>query len=104
MPYQKHLDILFHDKLNFKQHIDSAILKVKKGISATKKLRHNLPRKSLLTIYKAFWDRNIFVKKIESVQFKATSAIAGAIQGTSRDKIYQELGWKSLSQDDGIKV
>ena len=52
--YQKHLGILLDEKLNFKQYVDSAILKMNKGISVTKKLRHSLPRKSLLTIYKVF--------------------------------------------------
>ena len=37
-----------------------------------------------------------FCEKIESVQYKATLAITGAIQGTSRDKIYRELGLESL--------
>ena len=54
MPYQKHRGILLDEKLNFKQHVDSAILKMDKGISVIKNLRHSLPRKSLLTIYKAF--------------------------------------------------
>ena len=54
VPYQKHLGILLDEKVNFKQHVDSAILKMNKGISVIKKLRHSLPRKSLLTIYKAF--------------------------------------------------
>ena len=35
-------------------------------------------------------------EKLESVQYKVTSAITGAIQGTSREKIYQELGLESL--------
>ena len=52
--YQKHLGILRDEKLNFKQHIDRAISKVNKGISVIKKLRHNLPRKSLVITYKAF--------------------------------------------------
>ena len=30
------------------------------------------------------------------MQYKAALVITGAIQGTSRDKIYQELGLKSL--------
>ena len=30
------------------------------------------------------------------MQYKAALAITGAIQGTSRDKIYQELGLESL--------
>ena len=96
VPYQKHLGILLDEKLNFKQHVDSAILKMNKGISVIKKLRHSLPRKSLLTIYKAFLRPLIdygdiiydqpqnepFCDKIESVQYKAVLAITSAIQGT----------------------
>ena len=46
--------MILDEKLNFKQHIDSAISKVNKGIALIKKLRYTLPRKSLITIYKAF--------------------------------------------------
>ena len=42
-------------KLNFKQHVDNAIMKVNKSISIIKKLRYILPRKSLVAIYKAFF-------------------------------------------------
>ena len=45
-----------------------------------------------------------FYEKLESVQYKPALAITGAIQGTSRDKIYQELGLESLSQEDGINA
>ena len=79
-------------------------------MAVIKKLRCNLPRKSLVTIYKAFsrpqmdyvdiiFDQpqnESFCEKIESVQYKAALAITGAIQGTSREKIYQELGLESL--------
>ena len=37
-----------------------------------------------------------FCEKLESLQYKAALAITGVIQGTSRDKIYQELGLESL--------
>ena len=46
--YQKHLGIILDEKLNFKQHIDSAISKINKGISVIKRLRYSLPRKSLV--------------------------------------------------------
>ena len=108
--YVNHLGILLDEKLNFKQHTDSVILKINKGISVLKKLRYSLPQKSLLTIYKAFlrplvdygdiiYDQpqnESFCNKLESVQYKAALAITGAIQGTSRDKLYQELGLQSL--------
>ena len=117
--YQNHLGILLDEKLNFKQqHIDSVILKINKGISVIKKLRHSLPRKSLLTIYKAFlrplidygdiiYDQpqnESFCEKLESVQYEAALAITGAMQGTSRDKIYQELGLESLKSRSSYKL
>ena len=66
--------------------------------------------KSLLTIYKALlWplvdygdiiydqpQNESFCEKIESVQYRTALAIIGAIQGTSRDKLYHELGLESL--------
>ena len=101
--------ILLDKKLNFKQHTDSAILKINTCISVIKKLRYLLPRKSLLIIYKGFFRTLIdygdiiyyqpqnesFCDKLESVQNKASLAITGAIQGTSRDKRHQELGLQS---------
>ena len=97
-------------KLDFKQHIDSAISRVNKSIFIIKKLRYNLPRKSLITIYQAFsrplidcgdiiYDQpqnDSFSQKLESIQYKAALAITGAIQGTSCDKIFQGLGLESL--------
>ena len=38
----------------------------------------------------------IFQNKVEKVQYKACLAITGAIQGTSRQKIYDELGLHTL--------
>ena len=69
-----------------------------------------MPRKSLITIYKAFlrplidygdiiYDQpqnESFCEKLESVQYKAALAITGAIQGSSCKKLYQELRFESL--------
>ena len=63
-----------------------------------------------MTIYKAFLrplidygdiihdqpQNESFCEKLKSVQYKAALAITGAIKGTSRDKIYKELGLESL--------
>ena len=65
-----------------------------------------LPRQVLVTIYKAFIRRhldygdvlydqafnNSFDAKMESTQYNACLAVTGAIPGSSREKIYQELG------------
>ena len=108
--YQKHFGLFLDEKLTFKHHIDNTLCKVNIGIAVIKKLRHTLPRKSLLTIYKVFlrplidygdiiYDHphNIsFCEKFESVQYKAALAIIRAMQGTSREKILQGLGLGSV--------
>ena len=42
---KKPIGVIVDEKLNFKEHIYSAISKVNKGISVIKKLRHRLPQK-----------------------------------------------------------
>ena len=67
-----------------------------------------LPRRSLVTVFKAFirphldygdiiYDQTYnesFHQKMESIQYSAALAITGAIRGTSREKPYQDLGLK----------
>ena len=79
-------------------------------IGLLQKLSNLLPRQALVTIYKTFvrpfldygdvlYDQafnNSFHAKIESIQYNACLAITGAIRGTTREKIYQELGLESL--------
>ena len=107
---QKHLGLILDEKLNFKQHIESAIVKIDKGLAVIRKLRYSLPHKSLITIYKAFLrplidygdiihdqpQNESFFEKLQSVRYKAALAIVGAIQGSSCEKLYQELGLESL--------
>ena len=35
---------------------------------------------------------------IEQVQYKAALIVSGCWQGTNREKLYDELGWESLSE------
>ena len=100
--HHKHLHILLYEKLNFKQNINTSTFKINKGIPTIKKLRHTLPRKSsrpLIDYGDIIYDdqpqNESFCEKLESVQYKTMLAITGAIQGTSCDKIYQELGLES---------
>ena len=81
---QKHLGLVLYEKLNFKQHVESAIVKINKGVPVIKKLTYSLPCKSLTTIYKAFlrplidygdtiYDQpqnELFCEKLESVECK----------------------------------
>ena len=40
---------------------------------------------------------NYLMEKVERIQYQAALAISGAWRGSSRSKIYEELGWESLS-------
>ena len=86
--------------------------KCNKIIGFIRRLSFCLPRKALLIIYKSFVrphlddgdilydkpDNLNFESKIEKVQYKACIAITDAIQGTSREQHYDELGLMSLSK------
>ena len=109
-PFQKHLGLILDNKLNFAHHLNEKISKANKGIGLIKRLYYHLPRKSLLTIYKSFirphldycdviYDQphnDTLCKMIESVQYNAALAITGTIKGSSRERLYQELGLESL--------
>ena len=107
---QRHLGIIVHETLNFKSYIDKVLTKDSKGIAVIKRLRNSLPRKSLITIYKAIIRPHLdygdilydqpnnatFCQKIESFQYKAALAITGTIQGASQEKHLEELGLETL--------
>ena len=107
----KHLGMILDKRLNFGHHLKEKISKANKGIGLITRLRAYLPRKTLVNIYKAFVRSHLdygdiiydnpgndtFRHKIETVQYNAALAITGAIRGTSREKLYQELGFEHFS-------
>ena len=75
-----------------------------------------LPRRSLLTIYKSLIKPHLdygdvimtnldasFSNKTEPVQYTTAVAITGAIKGSSRHKLCQELGLEHLQQRRWIR-
>ena len=107
---QKHLGVTLDLKLTFEEHLLNVFKTVNRTIGLIRKLQNVLPRISLVTIYKVFlrphldygdilYDQafnNSFHDGLESTQYNACLAIAGAIRGTSREKLYQELGLEPL--------
>ena len=101
----KHLGMILDSKLSLKKHLSEKISKANKGIGIIRRLYKFLPRASLVNIYRAFvrphldygditYDNSsnaTFSQMIESVQYNAALAITGAIHGSSRDKLYEEL-------------
>ena len=109
-PAQKHLGLVLDLKLMFNEHINHILSKVNKSIGLLRKFQPVLPRSSLLTIYKTFirshfhyadivYDQSYkssFHEKLELIQYNAALVVAGAIRGSSSEKLYQQLGLKSL--------
>ena len=117
----KHLGLVLDSKLSFSTHIKSAISKTRKGIGMFRFLSSYLPRNTLNDLYKLYVRPHLDygdviyhdppnlcefsgnttlsnqMEKIESVKYSAALAVSGAWRGTSREKLYAELGWESLS-------
>ena len=97
-------------KLNFQEHLNNVLSKVNKTNGLLWKLQAFLPRQSLVTVYKAFirlhldyrgiiYDQTCndsFHQKMDSIQYNSALATTSALRGTSREKLYQELGLESL--------
>ena len=78
----------------------------------SRKLYHYIPRDSLVTIYKSLIRPHLdyadiifdkprnatFSSRIESAQGNAFLSITGTIRGTSKEKLYQELGFETMKE------
>ena len=115
----KHLGLLLDSGLSFDKHLNGKIIKAKKNLGLIKFLSRFLPVKTLDQMYKALvrshldycdiiyhipskQDQfggilNSLMAKAERIQYQAALAITGAWKGTNRSKLYDELGWESLS-------
>ena len=97
-------------KLNFHEHFENMLSKVNKAIRLLRKLQNTLSRTSVLAICKSFISPHLdycditydqaynvsFQQKVESIQYNTAVAITGAIRGTSKEKLFEELGLESL--------
>ena len=109
--HQQHIGLFLDKKLSFDHHLSEKISKANQGIGLINRLREFLPRDSLLNIFKIrvrphldygdiiydYPGNASFVEKLEKIQYNACLAITGCFRGTSRDKLYRELGLESLA-------
>ena len=110
--YKKHLGVYLDSRLDFCEHLQNMFNKINKTISLLHKLQNNLPRAPLITIYKSFirlcldyggilYDQtfnNSFHERLESIQYNSALKVRGTIRGSSREKLYQKLGFELLQQ------
>ena len=117
---QKHLGLILDSSLSFRKHLNEKIIKAKKILGIIKHLSIFLPRKTLDQMYKSLVRSHLdycdilyhippvqtqlgltlsdSMEKAERIQYQAALAVIGAWQGSSRSKLYEELGWESLSE------
>ena len=119
----KHLGLILDSKLSFAKHISEKVSTARKGIGVIKDLAPYLPLKSRDQIFKMHvrphldycdiiyhipvktritddfhttFSSNHQMDILERTQYQAALAVSGAWKGTSREKIYLQLGWESL--------
>ena len=108
--HTKHLGVYLDSKLSFSQHIREAVMKATQGVSLLKYLSKYASRKVLDLSYKLYVrphldygdviyhnQRTDLMNLIEQVQYKSVLLVSGCWHGTKREKLYDELGWESLS-------
>ena len=108
--YTKYLGVYLDSGLNFSKHVKEAISKASRGISLLKYLSKYVDRNVLDLSYKMhvrphldygeviYHDQRLdMMNLIEQIQYKAALIVSGCWQGTSRIRLYEELGWESLS-------
>ena len=118
---QKHLGLTLAKSLCFNKHILEKLSKAKKNVGIIKHLSKYLPLKSLEQMYKALVRSHLDycdiiyhepskvnqpplgvtltapMEEIERIQYQAALAVTGAWKGSNRTRLYEELGWESLS-------
>ena len=97
--------------MNFNLHLNTVIDKITYSKLQLHFIRFHIPRHSLITIYKSFIRSQLeyadviydqpsivtFSDRLESIQYNSALAITGAVRGTSKEKLYKELGLEYLS-------
>ena len=97
-------------KLNFSEYLKTIFQKTNKTIGLLRKLQTLLPRALLITIYKSLIRPHLdcgnmindqtfnmsFQQKKETIQYNVALGITEAIRGSSKEKLYQELGLETL--------
>ena len=108
----KHLVMILVTKLDFQEHLKDKLSKISKTIGLLRKLPKILARAPLFTIYKSFirphldygdiiYDKaynSSFHQNLEKTRYNSALAITGAIGGTSKEKLFQDIGLESLKK------
>ena len=109
----KDLGVILDSKLSFQSQVREAEIKARRGIGLIKCLSKYASRDVLDQVYKLYvrphldygdviyyrFDpdmKSTVTKNIEQTQYTTTLAVTGVWKGTSRQRLYEELGWESM--------
>ena len=104
-----HLGLTLIPNLSWSQHIFGMHKKASKKLNVLKSMKYRLDRSTLISLYKSLirpvmeyadviWDgcseyeSNI----LEGIQYEAARVVTGAIKGTSKGRLLNELCWEDL--------
>ena len=105
-----HLGLVLDEKLNFRSHISDKVKTATKGLGLLKFLAKYTTRKRLSLLYKIYVRPHLdygdviyhnqsaeSMDLLASIQYNAATIVAGCWKGTSKEKLYNELGWETLN-------
>ena len=117
-----HLGLKIDSNLDYKLHIEKKLAKSRSGLGLMRQLKKWVSHEVLVNIYvmyirpnfdyadiiyhkaeninETFYkdNSNLQMKQIEQIQYEAARISTGAWKGTSREKLYKNLGWESLNE------
>ena len=113
---QKHLGFILVSGFSFRKHLNENIKRMLEYLNTSQSLypsRHLIkcnetvaPILIIVTIYHTppYQNQgpsgiplNSLMEKVKGIQYQAALAISGAWSGSSHSKLYEELGWETLS-------
>jgi hypothetical protein len=105
----KHLGVTLSSSLSWRTHVFNIYEKASKRLNLLKGLKFRINRANLDNLYKALirpileysnvlWD-NCSLSEcdlIESIQYESARVVTGAMKGTSRTRLLEELSWEDM--------
>jgi hypothetical protein len=105
----KHLGVTLSSNLSWRAHILNIYEKASKKLNLLKRFKFKLDRETLSKLYKSLirpvmeyadvlWDGCSENESdlIEHVQYQAATVVVGAMKGTSRVRLLEELAWEDM--------
>ena len=99
------------DQLLWKNHVDTTIAKVSKGIGMIRRMKPYVPKYTLMHVYNALimayfdycslaWDTcsNYLIKNLQNLQNRAARVISGKTYEIRSREILSDLGWQPLEK------